>query len=41
MADIECVFDSINSVGSIFISNLVAASNIEILKSNTPHSYRE
>jgi hypothetical protein len=33
MADIECVFESINQSGSIYISNLVAADNREILQS--------
>ena len=31
--DIECVFESMGMRGSIFISNLAAAQNLEMLKS--------
>jgi hypothetical protein len=32
--DIECVFESMTGRGSIFISNLPAAQNLELLHSN-------
>jgi len=34
--DIECVFESMTSRGSIYISNLPAAQNVELLHSNIP-----
>jgi hypothetical protein len=37
MEDIECVFESVSGTGSLFISNLPAAQNLQILQSNAQY----
>lgn len=41
MEDIECVFESMSSRGSIYISNITAAQNLSLLQGTSVFLSRE